>query len=116
MLEAGKETTGVGLTFEVDERALTGFAELLARAKSDVDEALRYTHANTSIPDSSQGLFTRLFSLHDSLAATVDSTLRRLSTVVSESSSEMARCAEFYRGTDLGEAARMDATYPASRR
>lgn len=108
------------MTFEVQPTDLSAFAKQLERASSDARHALDYTRRECSISPFDKGPISALASMfgggHDGVLAHVESTLKQLQRILDSSQREMERSASFYELTDQGEASKMDAIYPASKR
>ena len=102
--------------FNVEPGDLDGFSSLVKRASEDAEQAHAYVSNHAQIGGGEQGLFTRLFDLHGSLQQDVGGVLKHLQTILTSSSGELSRSATYYRDTDTGQAAKLDATYPASKR
>ncbi|GAB7030638.1 hypothetical protein AB0G35_25045 [Streptomyces sp. NPDC021749] len=108
------------MSFEVQPADLSAFAKQLERASGDVNHALGFVRSECSIGTFDKGPISALASIfgggHDGVMANVESTLRKLHHILDASQREMARSATFYEHTDRGEASKLDATYPASKR
>ncbi|MEU9503120.1 type VII secretion target [Streptomyces sp. NPDC048196] len=108
------------MSFEVQPADLSAFAKQLERASDDATHALEFTRRECSIGTFDKGPISALASIfgggHDGVLGNVESALKKLHRILDASQREMARSASFYQHTDHGEASKLDATYPASKR
>jgi hypothetical protein len=104
--------------FDVEPEDLRSFGKQVERAAEDAQSAKKYakTHSDAIGGGTQEGLILHLSGLHPSVAAEVDSVLSRVHTLLSSSARELTRSAGYYEKTDEDQAAKLDATYPASKR
>ncbi|HZG07320.1 MAG TPA: hypothetical protein VE546_27780 [Streptomyces sp.] len=104
------------MTLRVNPDNLKDYGRMIARARDDAQEGKDYLNRYGDVPSTVQGLFTRPFDFHGTLKGDVERVLSRLRSLLDASSKELNRSADYYRNTDLEEAARMDALLPKSKR
>ncbi|MFF4525573.1 hypothetical protein [Streptomyces bluensis] len=106
------------MSFDVEPEDVRSFGKQIGRAAEDAQEAKKYarTHGDAVGGQSQEGLILHLLGLHPTAVDRVDDTLERVRKLLDSSSRELDRSAGLYEKTDHDEAARQDATYPASKR
>ncbi|MGW0560768.1 hypothetical protein ACWDZ4_09035 [Streptomyces sp. NPDC003016] len=103
------------MNFRVEPGAIDGFSKLVGRAADGSTKAVSYT-ANAQIDNMAGGaLWDVVTGDHEKYVADAKSALRKVQKVLESSQQELARTARYYRETDSGVAAKMDATYPGSK-
>jgi hypothetical protein len=86
----------------------------------DVRSALDYMKRECAIGDFDRGPLSEIAAWfgagHEDVFTSVKSTLVKMEQILDASKREMSRSAKYYETTDQGEASKLDATYPASKR
>lgn len=115
-LRPRQTTEGVGrVSFKVVPRDLDGYAGQLSRAAEHTSASTRFLDGHQKF-DGPGELIKPLASAHEDLVEQVRHNLERIRTILGADVTELRGAADFYRATDLGEAERLDATYPRSSR
>ncbi|WP_143658946.1 hypothetical protein [Streptomyces platensis] len=108
------------MSFSVDPDDLTGFGKQVKRAADDVEESRDYVKKSCEMLASDVGPISTVAQLwsggHEDVVNRVQNTLKVLHKILGASSAELLSSAKHYDSTDRGEATKMDATYPASKR
>ncbi|MFI1739662.1 hypothetical protein [Streptomyces sioyaensis] len=105
------------MTFDVRPEDLEGFGRQVGRAAQDAEQGKDYIHKFGDMGTfGGQGLILWMTDLHPQAMDSVDSVLKRMSSLLDASAKELHKSAGFYRQTDHDQAAKMDGTYPASKR
>ncbi|MEU8995315.1 type VII secretion target [Streptomyces caniferus] len=108
------------MSFSVDPDDLAGFGKQVKRAAEDVEESRDYVKKSCDMLPSDVGPISTVAQLwgggHEDVVNRVQNTLKVLHKILSASSTELRNSARHYDSTDRGEAGKMDATYPASKR
>ena len=102
--------------FDVEHADLDAYAKQIGRAAEDFEQAKRYCHAHSDIGVSDQGLLNLFFTTHTATVQTVSQALGKTQTILRSCAGEMTASAKYYRETDEENAAKVDATYPQSKR
>ncbi|MFF4525586.1 hypothetical protein [Streptomyces bluensis] len=96
--------------------AIDGFSKLVGRAADGSAQAVSYTGTHTQIDKSAGGeAWDLVAGDHDHYVSEAKKALEKVKSVLESSEKELAGTAKFYRETDRGEAAKLDATYPGSK-
>ncbi|MFI9802276.1 WXG100 family type VII secretion target [Streptomyces sp. NPDC052302] len=108
------------MTFHVTPDDLASFSKQLGRAAEDVSAAKSYMERECSVGTFGAGPVSAIASVfgggHDGVMENVRAALVKMNAILKASQAEMSRCAEYYSATDHGEASRLDAQYPESKR
>ncbi|MFI9260253.1 WXG100 family type VII secretion target [Streptomyces sioyaensis] len=110
------------MSFKVNAADIEGFAKLIGRASEDMHESLSYidNEANEDGFDVQQGLVGELwqgaYGNHTARVQEVKSFLRKVRELLDASGEELKRSAKHYQATDQEQAAKIDSTYPGSKR
>ncbi|OAH14357.1 type VII secretion target [Streptomyces jeddahensis] len=102
--------------FKVQAGDLESFADQVARAAEDVQQARKYAQENSDVGVSDQGLIELIIGAHRTVVDEVNSALTRAESVLRAAEAEMRKSANYYRTTDESTAQSMDATFPPSKR
>ncbi|MGW0733542.1 hypothetical protein [Streptomyces sp. NPDC002851] len=104
-------------TFGVQPGDLDGYAKLIDRAGDDMVAAVQFVRDNVDVEQSGAGsvIWDMMVDAHRQHSEVVSQTLALYKEVLTASSDELVRSAQYYRSTDKAEAARQDATYPATK-
>ncbi|WP_274561975.1 WXG100 family type VII secretion target [Streptomyces spiramyceticus] len=101
--------------FRVEPGAIDGFSKLVGRAADGSTQAVSYT-GNAQIDTVAGGqLWDLVTGDHDKYVNDAKGALQKVQKVLDSSQQELAKSAKYYRETDSGVAAKMDATYPGSK-
>lgn len=101
------------MTFFVDPSIVERAARDIKNANDDAQEAKAYIVKHTDMPVQEQGLLSEFWPAHERLVNAMNDRLTRLVEVLRQSGDGLQSIATHYRQTDLDNAARLDATYPA---
>ncbi|MET8679862.1 type VII secretion target [Streptomyces sp. NPDC004647] len=104
------------MDFDVEHKDLDAFAEQIRRAAEDLEQAKRYCAEHSNIAVSNEGLISMCLTTHTATVQQVTNALKKTQEIVRSSGREMAASAKYYRETDEANAAKVDATYPATKR
>lgn len=107
------------MAFDVEPADLDAFGKQIGRAADDMQSAKSYTEANTEINWYDLGLKSLISGAsgaHDTVVQNVKASLTTAESILRASAGELAASARYYRETDQGNAANLDAQYPASKR
>ncbi|MET9383155.1 type VII secretion target [Streptomyces sp. NPDC002928] len=102
--------------FDVEPDDLDGYAAQVGRAADDFQHASRYAQQYGNVAISNEGLFGMITGAHNGVLERVSAALTKAESVLRAADKELTKSAEYYRETDHGSAARLDATYPTSKR
>ena len=102
--------------FEVHPDDLDSYAAQVGRAAEDFRHAGRYAQQNGHVAVSDDGLFGLIAGAHSGVVERVSAALTKAESVLRAAETELAKSATYYRQADHGNAARLDATYPTSKR
>ncbi|MGP4002260.1 hypothetical protein [Streptomyces sp. 8N706] len=102
--------------FDVQPTDLEAYAKQIGRAAEDLEQAKRYCGEHSDIGVSNEGLLNLFLTTHTATVQQVTATLMKTQEIVRSSGGEMAASAKYYRATDEENAAKVDATYPATKR
>jgi hypothetical protein len=103
------------VSFKVVPAHLDGYAGQLSRAAEDALASAQFLDGHQKF-DGGGALIKPLAGAHEALVEQVRQNLARIRTILDADVTELRGAANFYRATDLGEAERLDATYPRSSR
>lgn len=101
------------MSFSVEPTALEAAASRLNDASLDAQTAKAYIVKHTDMSWHSQGLLNEAWPAHQKLVDEMNKRLTHLVQLLDESRDALQETAGYYRRTDTGSAARLDATYPA---
>jgi hypothetical protein len=102
--------------FDVHPDDLDSYAAQVGRGAEDFQHAGRYAQQHSHVALSNEGLFGLIAEAHNGVVERVSAALTKAESVLRGSQKELAKSAEYYRDTDHGNASRLDATYPTSKR
>ncbi|MEW2383651.1 hypothetical protein AB0873_16395 [Micromonospora sp. NPDC047707] len=100
------------MSFSVEPSALERAASRLTEASLDAQAAKAYTLKHTDMPVQGQGLLSEVWPAHQLLLDAMNKRLAHLVELLEKSRDALQGTADYYRYTDAGNAARLDATYP----
>ncbi|MGW3606688.1 WXG100 family type VII secretion target [Micromonospora sp. NPDC005161] len=100
------------MSFSVDPSALERAVSRLNDAALDAQTAKAYTLKHTDLPWHGQGLLNEAWPAHQKLVDEMNKRLTHLMELLGKSRDALQETADYYRRTDTGSAARLDATYP----
>ncbi|MFC8515130.1 hypothetical protein [Streptomyces sp. NPDC057257] len=104
------------MDFRVEPGAIDGFSKLVGRAADGSAQAVTYTGANARIEKTAGGdAWDLVAGDHDHYVSEAKKALEKVKGVLESSAKELTGTAKYYRETDRGEAAKLDATYPGSK-
>lgn len=102
--------------FSVEPGAIDGFSKLVGRAADGGARAVSYTTANAQIDKSVGGeAWDLVAGSHDQYVSEAKKALEKVKSLLEASEKELTGTARYYRETDRGTAAKLDATYPGSK-
>ncbi len=102
--------------FDVHPDDLDSYAAQVGRAAEDCRHAGRYAQQHGHVAVSDEGLFGLVAGAHSGVLERVSAALTKAESVLRGSEKELTKSATYYRETDHGNAAGLDATYPTSKR
>lgn len=102
--------------FDVQPDDLDSFADQAGRAADDSQHAGRYAQQYGNVAVSNEGLFGLVAGAHNGVLERVTTALTKAESVLRAAEKELSKSAAYYRETDHGAAAQLDATYPTSKR
>lgn len=100
------------MSFFVEPGALDRAASLINDASNDAQTAKAYMLRHTDMQFDSQGLLNKAWQAHGHLVDEMTKRLTHLVDLLNKSRDALQGTANYYRHTDTGNAARLDATYP----
>jgi hypothetical protein len=104
------------MNFRVEPGAIDGFSKLVGRAADGSAQAVSYTTNHAQIEKSAGGAAWDLVAGdHDQYVSEAKKALDKVKGLLEASEKELTGTAKYYRETDSGEAAKLDATYPGSK-
>lgn len=103
------------MNFRVEPGALEGFSKLVQRAAEGSTQAVTFTGEAKIDTALGGSLWDTVAGDHDHYVSEAKKALGKAQKVLDSSKEELAKAAKYYSETDLGEAAKMDATYPGSK-
>lgn len=104
------------MNFRVEPGAIDGFSKLVGRAADGSAQAGSYTTQHAQIEKSAGGAAWDLVAGdHDQYVSEAKKALDKVKGLLEASGKELTGTAKYYRETDSGEAAKLDATYPGSK-
>ncbi|KUO14721.1 hypothetical protein [Streptomyces dysideae] len=104
------------MNFRVEPGAIDGFSKLVGRAADGSAQAVSYTGTHAQIEKSAGGdAWDLVAGDHDRYVSEAKKALEKVKGLLEASEKELAGTAKYYRETDSGEAAKLDATYPGSK-
>ncbi|MGP3981266.1 WXG100-like domain-containing protein [Streptomyces sp. KR80] len=95
---------------------MTKYSAQIGRAAEDLEQAKRYCSDHSNIALSNEGLISLCLTTHTATTQQVTAALKASQETVRASGREMENAGTYYRETDKETAAKLDATYPASKR
>jgi hypothetical protein len=105
------------MTFRVRPEALEGYGRQVGRAAEDVQQAEEYINKHGDLDVLiDQGLILAATGLHSQAMDSVREVLARMDSLLRAGAQELSKSAHYYRTTDTGEAAGLDAACPSSKR
>ncbi|MEV4435373.1 type VII secretion target [Streptomyces sp. NPDC049585] len=104
------------MRLKVDAQQLAEFAGQVQRGAEDTGAMLQYLSRFGHLTGPQGGLLSIAAGGHETVRGTVHGALQRLEVVLRESARELHAAAAYYRRTDAGVAADMDASYATARR
>ncbi|MEV8310221.1 hypothetical protein AB0P36_23430 [Streptomyces flavidovirens] len=103
------------MSFRVEPGAIDGFSKLVGHAADGGTKAVSYM-SNAQIDTAAGGrLWDIVAGDHDKYVSDAKNALQKAQKVLDSSQRELAKSAKYYRETDHGEAAKLDATMPGSK-
>ncbi|MFC3572540.1 type VII secretion target [Streptomyces yaanensis] len=102
--------------FDVHADDLDSYATQVGRAAEDFQHAGRYALQHGDVAVSNEGLFGLIAGAHGGVLERVSAALTKAESVLRAAQTELVKSAQYYRETDHGNAATLDATYPTSKR
>ncbi|MGI5458460.1 type VII secretion target [Streptomyces sp. CA-249302] len=102
--------------FDVQPDDLDSYAAQVGRAAEDFQHAGRYAQQYGNVAMSNEGLFGMIAGAHGGVLERVSAALTKAESVVRAAEKELSKSATYYRDTDHGNAAKLDSTYPTSKR
>ncbi|QIY56347.1 hypothetical protein HEP86_19730 [Streptomyces sp. RPA4-5] len=103
------------MNFRVEPDDLDGFGKLIGRAADDAGRAADYT-SNAKLEATGGQLWDMVAGDHDDHVHEAKKTLQKLQSILNSGSAELGRSAKYYKETDREQAAKLDATYPGSKK
>lgn len=104
------------MSFRVEPGAIDGFSKLVGRAADGSAQAVSYTGTHAQIEKSVGGeAWDLVAGDHDQYVSEAKKALEKVKSLLESSEKELTGTAKYYRETDSGEAAKLDATYPGSK-
>ncbi|MFJ7078874.1 hypothetical protein [Streptomyces sp. NPDC098781] len=104
------------MNFRVEPGAIDGFSKLVGRAADGSAQAVSYTGNHAQIDKSAGGeAWDLVAGDHDKYVTEAKKALDKVKGLLEASEKELTGTAKYYRETDSGEAAKLDATYPGSK-
>ncbi|MFG2193224.1 hypothetical protein [Streptomyces sp. NPDC048639] len=103
------------LNFRVETSDLDGFAKLVGRGADDSGRAADYT-SNAKLEAEGGKLWDMVAGDHDKHLHEAKKTLQKLQSILESGSAELGKSSEYYKETDRDQAAKLDATYPGSKK
>ncbi|MEU9122278.1 hypothetical protein AB0C96_20845 [Streptomyces sp. NPDC048506] len=104
------------MNFRVEAADVEGFAKLVGRAGNDAGQAVSYTKNATITKMAGGKLWDLVAGQHDDHVHDARRTMEKLQDVLRASDAELVKSAHYYQRTDHEQAARLDATYPGSKK
>jgi hypothetical protein len=107
------------VAFDVEPADLEAYGKQVGRAADDMQAAKGYAQSNTEINWYDLGLKSLISGAsgaHETVVQNVAASLKTAESILRASAGELAASAKYYRETDRGNAAGLDAQYPASNR
>ncbi|MET8256472.1 WXG100 family type VII secretion target [Micromonospora sp. NPDC005205] len=101
------------MSFSVEPGALERAASLINDASNDAQTARAYMLKHTDMQFDNQGLLNKAWQAHGNLVDEMTKRLTHLVDLLQKSRNALQATANYYRHTDTGNAARLDATYPS---
>lgn len=98
-------------SFKADHESIAEFGRLLGRLQADATAATTYVGKWLDIGYAEGRMFASVVEKATEVREALLENYRKLETVVSSSSDEIAKTAKLYRETDRAEAQRLDSTY-----
>lgn len=98
-------------SFKADHASIAEFGRLLGGLKTDSTAAVTYVGTWLDIGYAEGRMFASVVEKATEVREALLDNYRKLETVVSSSSDEIAKTARLYRETDSAEAERLDRTY-----
>ena len=102
--------------FDVRPDDLDSYAAQVGRAAEDFQHVGRYAQQHGNVAVSNEGLFGLIAGAHSGVLERVSAALTKAESVLRAADKELSKSAKYYRETDHGSAARLDGTYPTSKR
>ena len=102
--------------FDVQPDDLDSYAAQVGRAADDSQHAGRYATQYGNVAVSNEGLFGLIAGAHNGVLERVNAALTKAESLLRAADKELSKSATYYRNSDHDSAARLDATYPTSKR
>lgn len=99
------------MTYEADHERIRQFSNSLKDLTDDADAAFYYVKDHLSIGYDEGRMFFTFVETADQVRDALEANYKHLSTLISSSSTELAKAADFYKKTDVAAAERLDRTY-----
>jgi uncharacterized protein YukE len=104
------------MSFQVESTDVDSYGKLVGRAVEDVGACVDYLKKATVDKGLAAELWEMCASEHEQYVSDGSQVLTKVRGVLESASGELSKVATYYRETDREQAARVDATYPCSRK